>query len=396
MNGRVEAARHGRSGVAREGLDVTDPPERIPWVKPILDPDESLMADIHAALSSGRVTNDGPNLREFERRLASYLGAEDCVAVSSGSAALLLAIWALELRGGTAVLPAFTFPATLNAILLAGMTPVFCDIEPDTWTMNPVHLTGLLAADPSIRLVVPVNVFGVQPDVGAVRRAIGSRAPVLLLDNAHGFGTEQGGARCPPEVPLQAYSFHATKLLPAVEGGAVVATDPRLLAEIRRLRNHGVASDPLASAPGFNAKMSELHAAVGLRSLRGLDAALARRREYAERLRRTMATDCAEAFTVQAIPPGMRSNFQNLGVLCRRAGCSNVAAVQTALDRAGIETRRYFWPPLHQLRAYRGRCSLPVTEAVSEAILCLPLHSRMDPPVLERIEEALRRAAAPG
>jgi dTDP-4-amino-4,6-dideoxygalactose transaminase len=216
---------------------------------------------------------------------------------------------------------------------------------------------------------------------------------VLLLDNAHGFGTEQGGARCPREAPVQAYSFHATKTLPAVEGGAVVASDPRLLAEVRRLRNHGVASDPMASAPGFNAKMSELHAAVGLRSLHGLEAALARRREYAERLRRTMAAECAEAFTVQAIPRGMRSNFQNLGVLCRRGGRPNVPSIQTALDRAGIDTRRYFWPPLHQLPAYRGRCSLPVTDAVSEAILCLPLHSRMDPPVLDRMEDALRQAA---
>ena len=101
-----------------DGANVTEPPERIPWVRPILDPDESLLADIHAALSSGRVTNDGPKLREFERRLAGYLGVEDCVTVSSGSAALLLGIWALDLRGGTAILPSFTFPATLNAILL--------------------------------------------------------------------------------------------------------------------------------------------------------------------------------------------------------------------------------------------------------------------------------------
>jgi len=379
-----------------DGANVTEPFERIPWVRPILDPDESLLASIHASLSSGRVTNDGPKLREFERRLAGYLGVEDCVTVSSGSAALLLGIWALDLRGGTAILPSFTFPATLNAILLAGMTPVFCDIEPDTWTMSPVHLDRLLAADPAIRLVVPVNVFGVQPDLGALRRTIGSRRAVVLLDNAHGFGTEQGGARCPREAPVQAYSFHATKTLPAVEGGAVVASDPRLLAEVRRLRNHGVASDPLASTPGFNAKMSELHAAVGLRSLQGLEAVLARRREYAERLRRTMEVDCAEALTVQVIPPGMRSNFQNLGALCRCGGRPNVPSIQTALDRAGIETRRYFWPPLHQLSAYRGRCSLPVTEAVGEAILCLPLHNRMDPPVLDRIEDALRQAARAG
>src|SRR2546427_9869392 len=165
-----------------DGANVTEPPERIPWVRPILDPDESLLADIHAALSSGRVTNDGPHLREFERQLADYLGVEDCVAVSSGSAALLLAILALDLRGGTAVLPSFTFLATLNAILLAGLTPVFCDIEPETWTLSPTHLDRLLAADPAIRLVVPVNVFGVQPDLGGLRRAIGSRGAVLLLD----------------------------------------------------------------------------------------------------------------------------------------------------------------------------------------------------------------------
>jgi dTDP-4-amino-4,6-dideoxygalactose transaminase len=392
----VATARHGRPDLVPDRANVIESAERIPWIRPILDPDESLLADIHTALSSGRVTNDGPNLREFERRLASYLGAEDCVAVSSGSAALLLAIWALDLRGGMAVLPSFTFFATVNAIVLAGMTPVFCDVEPDTWTMSPAHLGRLLDADPSIRLVVPVNVFGVQPDLAAIRRTIDSRSAALLLDNAHGFGTEQGGVRCPPEVPVQAYSFHATKVLPAVEGGAVVASDPRLLAEVRQLRNHGVASDPLASGAGFNAKMSELHAAVGLRSLQGLEDALARRREYGERLRRTMATDCANAFTAQVIPRGMRSNFQNLGMLCRRGGRPNAPSVQAALDRLGIETRRYFWPPLHQLPAYRGRWSLPFTEAVGEAILCLPLHSRMDPPILDRIEDGLRRTAGTG
>src|SRR5207237_4206085 len=129
------------------------------------------------------------------------------------------------------------------------------------------------------------------------------RGAALVLDSAHGFGTEDGAARCPRAAPVQAYSFHATKTLPAVEGGAVVASDVRLLAEVRRLRNHGIASDPLASAPGFNAKMSELHAAVGLRSLQGLEAVLARRREYAERPPRTMAVDWAEACTGPAIPP---------------------------------------------------------------------------------------------
>src|SRR5207248_334496 len=121
-----------------------------------------------------------------------------------------------------------------------GLIPVFCDIEPDTWTLSPTHLRRLLAADPTIRLVVPVNVFGVPPDLQAIHHSLEGTQAVLMLDNAHGLGTEQEDARCAPEPLVQAYSFHATKVLPAVEGGAVVASDPRLLTEIRRLRNHGI------------------------------------------------------------------------------------------------------------------------------------------------------------
>jgi dTDP-4-amino-4,6-dideoxygalactose transaminase len=366
---------------------------RVPWVRPYFDDEDAVLADIRQALSTGQVTNDGPYLREFERRLASYLGVGECVVVSSGSAALVLAAHALGLRGAKAVVPSFTFSATVNALVESGMTPVFCDIEPDTWTLSPAHLRRLLAADRDIRLVVPVNVYGVAPDLRAIRECVAGSRATIMLDNAHGLGTEQYGVRCAPEPAVQTYSFHATKILPAIEGGAVVAPDPGLLAEIRRLRNHGLAADLLASAPGYNAKMSELHAAVGLHSLRGLDGALSRRRDYAGRLRRVLTESCADTFTVQHVPDGIHTNFQNLGVLSHRIGA---VAMQTALADDGIETRRYFWPPLHELPAHRGRLSLPVTDTVSSTVLCLPLHSRMEPAVLDRIEAALRRAVAVG
>ncbi|MEO8601953.1 MAG: DegT/DnrJ/EryC1/StrS family aminotransferase [bacterium] len=375
-------------------------PEPIPWVRPILPLDLPLLTDIQTALSTGRVTNDGPCVRAFERGLAAYLGVDDCVAVSSGSAALLLAMSALDLRGGAAVLPSFTFAATLNAVVLAGLRPVFCDIDPDTWTLSPTDLARLLAADASIRLVVPVTVFGVPPNLSAIRDGLAGHAAELLLDNAHGLGTTHDGARCAAGPRLQAFSLHATKILPAVEGGFIVADDPRLLATLRRLRNHGVASDPLASTLGFNAKMSELHAAVGLRALRDLDAVLARRRDDAAQLRRVIGDDCATAFTAQRIPAGVESNFQNLGVRGDRGAGADVAAVQAALACDGVETRRYFWPPLHRLQAHDG-VALPITEAVGDSILCLPLHSAMEPATLDRLAAALRRtttqlsAAAP-
>jgi dTDP-4-amino-4,6-dideoxygalactose transaminase len=368
--------------------------ERVPWVRPIFEVDDGLFADIRAALATGRVTNDGPVLREFEGRLARYLAVDDCVVVSSGTAALILSTWLLGLSGSKAVVPSFTFIATLNAMAHTGMTPVFCDIDPDTWTMSPAHLTRLLADDPGIRLVVPVNVFGVPPDLTGIARALAGSRVTLLLDNAHGMGTQVNGVHCTSEPLIHTYSFHATKTLPTVEGGAIVASDPQLLAELRRLRNHGIAADPLTSSIGHNAKLSELHAAVGLRSLQGLDAALERRRQYAERMRRGIADHCAGLFTPQRVPAGVVSNFQNLGVRCRLAARCDVAAIQAELDRDGIESRRYFWPPLHQLPPYRGCCTLPVTDEVFRSMLCLPLHSRMDESTLDRIESALRRCAA--
>lgn len=368
--------------------------DRVPWVRPIFEADDELLDEIRRALVAGQVTNNGEFVRTLEGELARYLGVEDCAVVASGSAALLLAARALGLAGTRAVVPAFTFIATLNALVNSSITPVFCDIDPDTWTLSPAHVGRLLATDAAIRLVVPVNVFGVPPDLGALRRLVAGTQTALLFDNAHGLGTESGGRRCPPEPLIQTFSLHATKTLPGIEGGAVVSSDPRLLAEIRRLRNHGLAADLLQSTPGFNAKMSELHAAVALRSLRTLDDVVAHRREYAARLRRALAEDGHGLFGLQRISDGVQSNFQNLAVVCRREDRGGVSAIQAEFMQAGVETRRYFWPPLHDLSPYRGRFSLPVTEAVARNVLCLPLHSLMEPAVLERIEGAIRRVAA--
>jgi dTDP-4-amino-4,6-dideoxygalactose transaminase len=360
----------------------------------VFETDAALFTAIRRALSSGFVTNDGPYVRELERRLAAYLGVDDSVAVASGGAALTLAVTALDRRGGKAILPSFTFIATLNAVLHAGMVPVFCDIEPDTWTLSPAHLERLLAQHPDVRLVVAVNVFGVPPELSAIARVLRGSSALLMLDNAHGVGTESEGVRCAAEPAVQTYSLHATKVLPAVEGGAVIGRDPEFLARIRRMRNHGLAAEPITSTPGYSSKMSELHAAVGLRSLQTLGAALARRRRYAERIRRVAAEDCGAFFANQRIPADVRSNFQNLAVRCRLRGGLEVTSIQEDLLRDGIETRRYFWPPLHELAPYRGRHDLPATDEVFRSLLCLPLHSRMQPHVLDRIEAALRRVAS--
>jgi dTDP-4-amino-4,6-dideoxygalactose transaminase len=256
------------------------------------------------------------------------------------------------------------------------MRPVFCDIDPDTWTLCPRALEKVLDQHPDVKVVIPVNVFGVPPDIGEV-----GRAKTVVVDDAHGVGS------LGPDIAAaaRAYSLHATKILPAAEGGLLTSGDAELLETVRRLRNHGLAEDPLDTRPGYNEKMSELHAAVGSSSLRALPAVLARRKEYAERLRGFIQDRCGGAFAIQKIPAGVESNHQNLGVLCK----AGAAECEKELAARGVGSRRYFYPPLHRLRFVDNPPKLPVTDRVADSILCLPLHSRMEKETLERIEQAL-------
>ena len=350
-------------------------PEFIPWVRPVVEFDDELRADLRAAFGYGRLTNQGPVLLRLEGEAARFLGAGDAVALSTGTAALHLCLSALGVRGAGAVLPAFTYPATLNAVIHAGLRPVFCDIDPDTWTLCPRALEKVLQEHPDVKAVIPVNVFGVPPDIGDV-----AGQKTVVVDDAHGFGSGGGSA-----ADARAYSLHATKILPAAEGGLLTAKDAGLLETVRRLRNHGLAEDLLDSQPGFNEKLSELHAAVGLSSLRALPAVMVRRREYAARLRDFIKEKCGGAFTLQDIPAGVETNHQNLGVLCR----DGAEECQRELESRGVGSRRYFYPPLHRLRFVDKPPRLPNTDRVADSILCLPLHSRMEEETLARIEQAL-------
>ncbi len=372
-----------RRVLAAHGLLRGSPPPApepfIPWVRPVIEPDAALLRSFERSLSTGVVSNEGPEVEAFEGELAAWLGATQVAAVGSGSAALTLGAMALGLRG-RAIMPSFTFIATQGALARAGVGAVFCDIDPESWTLDPAAVAAALAAHRDICAVVAVNVYGVAPDLAGLARVCRAAGVPLLYDSAHGVGTRIDGARTPPEPDVIAHSLHATKVLPAVEGGVVVTRDPALDHEVRRLRRHGLAQEPLATTPGLNARMDELRAAVGRHVLRGLDAALARRRGYAERLRGATGS----AFTLQRIPSHVETNHQNLGVRCH-----NLSVVLPVLDRFGVGTRRYFHPPLHLLRGAPTGWPLPVTERVAESVLCLPLHARMDEATLARIESAL-------
>jgi dTDP-4-amino-4,6-dideoxygalactose transaminase len=373
-------------------MTTRDDKDDIPVIRPYFEITEAGLHRLGELLASGQVTNNGQEVQQFERLLAEYLGVKEAVAVSNGADALLLALKALELPPGKAILPAYTYIATLNAVVHAGFDPVFCDIDRGTLTMDPGHLSELLEQHSPVRVVVPVNVFGVPANLPRIRKLCDGVGAKLLYDNAHGFGTEQDGHRLPTEAAVQTFSFHATKTLPAVEGGLIVSEDPAIVSLVRRLRNHGLARTASDTLPGFNSKLDELRAVIGIYSLRSFAETLTRRRHYGQRLRQRFQQS-ADVYTVQAIPQTVNSNFQNLGVCCPWAARSGLARIIELFRSHGVCVRSYFDPPLYKFKGFDSGPALPVTESVWQTLISVPIHSRMTESVLCRIETATSEVA---
>jgi dTDP-4-amino-4,6-dideoxygalactose transaminase/nucleoside-diphosphate-sugar epimerase len=368
----------------------------IPFVRPRLRPTLGLATDLQAILESGRVTNEGPMVAEFEQKAARYLDVERAVVVSSGSSALELVAEVLARRTGhgrKVLLPSFTYIATLSAFVHAGFEPVFAEIDSETFTLDPEHVEALLGGGTDVAAIVAVNAYGVPPHLSRLLDVARSAQAALVLDAAHGFGTERAGARVERGPVATTYSLHATKTLAAIEGGLVVSDDDALLAEVARLRAHGLAASRLESTPGHNFRMDEIRARSALHRMADLERALERRRGYAARLRSAAVERSGGFFSAQRVPGDVRSSFQNLAFRCRLAAGHGVEEVVSGFADKGVEARRYFDPPLHHLTMFRGGPALPVTDEVYASLVCLPLHDEMAEADLERIEHAIEHVA---
>jgi dTDP-4-amino-4,6-dideoxygalactose transaminase len=291
------------------------------------------------------------------------------------------------------LLPSFTYIATLSAFVHAGFEPVFAEIDPETFTLDPDHVETLLAEHPGVTVIAAVNAYGVPPALSQLVDLARRTAAIVVLDAAHGFGTERAGLRVERGPVATAYSLHATKTLAAIEGGLVVSEDDALLGEVARLRAHGLAASRLESTPGHNFRMDEVRARIALHRIADLDRALEHRQSYATRLRSAALQRSDGFFSAQRVPPDVRSNFQNLAFRCRLGPTQRVEGVVDAFVEQGVEARRYFEPPLHHLTMFRGSPPLPVTDQVYASLICLPLHDEMAEGDLDRIERAIEHVA---
>lgn len=357
--------------------------DRIPLARPPVGEAEIVAAE--RALRSGRLTM-GPEIERFEALLAARTGRRHAIAVSSGTAALELALWALGIDGGEVALTAFGFPAAANAIRLRGARPVPIEVDPASWNLDPAALRR--ATGPAIRAIVSIDQLGLPAEAAPLLAAAGA-VPVIddaacALGGADSRGAPGGGYGV-----LATLSFHPRKIVTTGEGGAVLTDDEALAAVVRELRNHGQAGPGRFVRVGSNARMTEVGAAIGCAQLERLDAMLAERRMLADGYRRRLAKLVAgERISLQEGPPGAMHAYQTFAV--RLAAGLDRGAIAGRLIERGIEcgpaTYAFHRLPSH---ADAARGPLPAADALHDRALALPLYLGMRSAELDRVADAL-------
>ncbi len=337
------------------------------------DVGEEELAEVAAVLETGQLTM-GPKVAELESELARACGTEHAVVVSSGTAALHLAVLALGIGPGDEVIvPAYTFPATANVVALAGGTPVLVDVDPDTFNLDPhkVELT------PRTKAIVPVHLFGRPARLEELPET------TLLEDAAGALGAQRQGRPCGGLGAAGCLSFHPRKIVTTGEGGAVTTNDAELAERVRSARHHGWSpSDRYDDMPrgSTNYRLPDILCAIGIPQVRRLEALLAARERiaagYAERL-------ADLPVLLPAADEGDRHGWQAYVIQLDRRD-----EAMTALRAQGIQCQIGTYA-LHRLSAYRDQGNFPGADECFERALALPLHTRLTEPELDRVAEAL-------
>lgn len=389
--------------------DIVPPLHGIPFTRPCIGDREAEAA--RRVLMSGWVTQ-GPEVAAFEREFASAVGAPHACAVSSGTAALHLALLAVGVGPGDEVITvSHSFIASANAVRYCGATPVFVDIEPGTYNLDPQQLEA--AAGPRTRAVLCVHQLGMPCDLAAIGAFARARTLPLVEDAACAIGSDVrlDGRWAPvgrPHGDVACFSFHPRKVITTGDGGMITTRDADLDARVRLLRQHGMSvPDTVRHAArevifetypvlGFNYRMTDIQAAVGREQLKRLPEIVARRRELAARYRDQLA-DCP-GIRLPLEPEFARSNWQTYCVVLD-AGLDQRTIMQHMLN-AGVATRRGVMCA-HREAAYpsgtwRAVGRLTTSEHVQDQGMALPLYHDMTPAEQDAVVAALRAACAAG
>jgi len=348
---------------------------------------EEIQQGIESVLSATQFIL-GPNVMALEKEVAEYCGAQHAVAVASGTDALHLALRAAGIGAGDEVITTpFTFIATAEAISYVGATPVFVDIDPATFNIDPSLIEA--AVTEHTRAVLPVHLFGQPADMEPIAALCREHGLKLIEDCAQSFGADYGAKKSGVYGDLGCFSFFPSKNLGAYgDGGMVITDDDDAAAALRMYRNHGSYEQYRHSVVGYNSRLDELQAVILRIKLKRIDEYNARRRENAHRYTERFQ----DTGTVPPCEDGKgRHVYHQYTVLNERRD-----AIRAALSAAGIASAVYYPIPLHRQKVYEQECadvSLPVAEQAAQRVLSLPMYPELSAAQIDRVCAAVLEAA---
>ena len=361
-------------------------PEPLHVGRPNIGSREKFQARITGMLDRRWLSNDGPLVKEFEQEIASYSGVKHCIALCNATVGLEIAIRALELSGEV-IIPSYTFVATAHALKWQGIQPVFADLDPKTHNIDPEAVERLITKRTSG--IIGVHVWGTPCNTEALEEIGRKHGLKVMYDAAHAFGCSRGETMVGNFGECEVYSFHATKFLNSLEGGAIVTNNDELAGKIRLMRNFGFQGYDRVVSLGMNGKMNEASAAMGLTSLESVDVFVSintrNHRCYRKHLEKT------EGIKLFERTDNGKHNYQYVVIEVDEElfGRSRDEIVNE-LHHHNVMARKYFWPGCHKMEPYAtenpsAAHSLPNTEKLAKKVMVLPTGESIDEAIIADI-----------
>jgi dTDP-4-amino-4,6-dideoxygalactose transaminase len=365
--------------------------ELFPFMRPTLPDLKDVIEEYQSTYQNGLLTNSGLVAR-LEAAVAERLGVKHCVAVSSCTSGLMMVLRALGLSGEV-IVPSFTFFATGHATLWNGLTPVFANSELDTWNASPSDIERKITEKTSA--ILAVHLYGNPCDIPALEGLAQRHRVKLIFDAAHAFGSAYRGKPIGSFGDAEVFSLSPTKLLVAGEGGLVTTGDAKLAAAVRAMRNYGDIGAYNPEWLGLNARMTEFNAALALRGLPLIDAKVRRRNSIAQTYTEILSSLPGVRF--QNTDPQDTHTYKDysIHITPEMLGMTRDELANALLNQ-NIETKKYFYPPLHQQSLYRkfhdpARNDLSQTEFLADGILSLPIYESLPDETVIAVAETLKR-----
>jgi len=328
-------------------------------------------------VSSGIATNSGKYFCELQQKIEEYLCPRKVALVASGTHALTMSLLALERAGliqpkARVLVPSFTFIASIQAILLANMRPVFADIDMETWTIDIRNTQG------DFDCVMPVNIFGVQPEIA-------TKYPIVH-DLSHGFGGSLNGKRNGTTGTMCAFSCSITKPFHTIEGGIVTSDSEEIIKDVSSMARWHLTKDYDCIGPGQWSKLSEVHAVAGLESFKTFEQTIQKKDQIVAAYKEALS---GLPITFQKIPDNCRTTHKDFAIL---VPANKRAKIIEMFESEGIGYKLYFSPAIHQTKQFRlSPWALPITTNIASRIICLPVHRWVSDGDIERISSIVRK-----